>query len=233
MSDLGYHNKAQQTLGICFNALESYADSLSQAVHQDWPDYQSIGLKHDGQWQQLNDKLLQIENEYYSVIRPKQLQEPGERPVKALRERGVSWLEVRCLDVDPWARAGIRTSTMRFLDCFLVACAIGQNPRVSQAECDQLEENQHRIATEGRTHGQKVWVHGEEVKVLDAAERILSKVQQVAEQLDLHEGGSAHMAAVEEAMEHLALPKGLPSARLSDAFKKTVLSNGACIVPTN
>ena len=220
MSDLGYHNKAQQTLGICFNALDSYADSLSRAVHQPWPDYDSIGIKENGEYKQLNNKLLQIENEYYSVVRPKQLQETGERPVKALRERGVSWLEVRCLDVDPWAKAGIRTSTMRFLDTFLTACALAENPRISHEECEQLEANQHRLASQGRTHGQKIWVAGAEVKILDAAEPLLKKLRQVAEQLDAHEGGSAHVAAVEEAMEHLELPKGLPSARAERRIQK-------------
>lgn len=214
MSDLGYHNKAQQTLGICFNALDSYANSLSEAVHQPWAEYQQVGTLVDGHWQQLNDNLLQIENEYYSVVRPKQLQQSGERPVKALRERGVSWLEVRCLDVDPWAPAGIRTSTIRFLDCFLLACALSENPRISSEECEQLEANQHRIAGEGRTHGQRIWVHGEEVKVLDAAEHLISKCRRVAEMLDQHEGGSAHVSAVDEAAENLVLPKGLPSARI-------------------
>ncbi|MGB0964713.1 MAG: glutamate--cysteine ligase [Litorivicinus sp.] len=214
MSDLGYHNKAQQTLGICFNALDSYAESLSNAVHQPWPEYQSWGTLVEGEWQQLNENLLQIENEYYSVVRPKQLQESGERPVKALRERGVSWLEVRCLDVDPWAPAGISTHTIRFLDCFLLACALSDNPRVSSEECLQLEENQHRIATEGRTHGQRVWVRGEEQKLTDAAEHILKKCRQVAEMLDEHEGGGAHVAAIDEAAEHLLMPKGLPSARI-------------------
>ena len=214
MSDLGYQNKAQQTLGICFNALETYAETLSQAVHQPWADYEQYGTLVDGQWQQLSESLLQIENEYYSVIRPKQLQKTGERPVKALRERGVSWLEVRCLDIDPWAPAGISTSTIRFLDCFLLACALGENTVVSTEECAQLEENQLRIATEGRTHGQRIWVHGEQVKLLDAAEHILGKVRKVAEMLDAHEGGGAHVAAVDEAAEHLVLPKGLPSARI-------------------
>ena len=220
MSDLGYHNKAQQTLGICFNALDSYADSLSRAVMQPWDDYEQLGVQDGAHWRQLNSKLLQIENEYYSVVRPKQLQQPGERPVKALRDRGVNWLEVRCMDVDPWARAGISTSTMRFLDCFLTACALAQNPRISEAECTQLEENQQRIATAGRTHGQRIWVDGEEVKLADAAESILKRCRAVAEQLDAHEGGSAHVAAVEEAYEHLSMPKGLPSARAERKIQK-------------
>lgn len=220
MSDLGYHNKAQQTLGICFNALDSYADSLSRAVMQPWDDYQALGVRDGDHWRQLSDKLLQIENEYYSVVRPKQLQEPGERPVKALRDRGVNWLEVRCMDVDPWASAGISTSTMRFLDCFLTACALGQNPRISETECEQLEENQQRIASAGRTHGQRIWVDGAEVKLTDAADSILKRCRAVAEQLDLHEGGSAHVAAVEEAIEHLSMPKGLPSARAERKIQK-------------
>ena len=128
MSDLGYQNKAQQTLGICFNALETYAETLSQAVHQPWADYEQYGTLVDGQWQQLSESLLQIENEYYSVIRPKQLQQSGERPVKALRERGVSWLEVRCLD------RSLGTRRHQHLDhsfpgLFLVGLRVGREHR--------------------------------------------------------------------------------------------------------
>ena len=214
MSDLGYTDSAQQSLGICFNALHSYADTLADAVVEPYAAYEKIGTEVDGHFRQLSTALLQIENEYYSPARPKQLQERGERPVKALRARGVDWLEVRCLDVDPYSPTGIRASTMRFLDCFLLSCALGKNPRITQDECDQLDENQAEVAYEGRTHGKQIWVDGSQVKLLDAAEGLIKTIRRVAEALDEHEGGSAYTSAVDEVAENLSMPKGLPSARM-------------------
>ena len=43
-----------------------------------------IGAKKDGEWLQLNTNILQIENEYYSNIRPKRVTDSGERPIQAL-----------------------------------------------------------------------------------------------------------------------------------------------------
>ena len=37
-------------------------------------------LCRDGEWQQLNANILQIENEYYSSVRPKQILQGEEKP---------------------------------------------------------------------------------------------------------------------------------------------------------
>jgi glutamate--cysteine ligase len=73
-------------------------------------------------------RLLQIENEFYGTIRPKRVIHPGERPLHALRERGVEYVEVRCMDLDPFVPVGITASTMRFLDVFLLHCLLQRQP---------------------------------------------------------------------------------------------------------
>ncbi|WP_121370686.1 glutamate--cysteine ligase, partial [Pseudomonas aeruginosa] len=102
MSDLGYQNNAQAGLTPCYNDLQSYIDSLRQAVSTPYPPYEKVGTKQDGEWVQLNTNILQIENEYYSSIRPKRVTYTGERPVQALAARGVQYVEVRCLDINPF-----------------------------------------------------------------------------------------------------------------------------------
>jgi len=107
MSDLGYNNQAQSSLDICFNRLETYTQTLDHAIHTSWPPYREIGLFRDGDRIQINDSVLQIENEYYSAIRPKRTTQSGEKPLHALQSRGVEYVEVRCLDLDPFAPQGL------------------------------------------------------------------------------------------------------------------------------
>jgi glutamate--cysteine ligase len=59
------------------------------AVNTPYEPYAALGTKRDGEWIQLSTNVLQIENEYYSTIRPKRVIRTGERPVQALCNRGV------------------------------------------------------------------------------------------------------------------------------------------------
>jgi len=124
MSDLGYQSNAQAGLTPCYNNLASYTDSLRKAVGTPYPPYVEVGTHVDGEWVQLNTNILQIENEYYSNIRPKRVTYTGERPIQALTSRGVQYVEVRCLDINPFLPVGIDLTEARFLDAFLLFCAL-------------------------------------------------------------------------------------------------------------
>ena len=101
------------------------------AVNRPYPPYQELGTKKDGEWIQLSTNVLQIENEYYSTIRPKRVIRTGERPIQALCRRGVQYIEVRCMDVDPFEPVGISLETGRFLDAFLLFCALDESPVIN------------------------------------------------------------------------------------------------------
>ena len=76
---------------------------MQGALTQAYPAYEAIGVQGpDGEYRQLATSLLQIENEFYGTIRPKRVTFPGERPLHALRERGVEYVEVRLMDLDPF-----------------------------------------------------------------------------------------------------------------------------------
>lgn len=123
MGPLGYQSEAQSSLHISYNTLGSYASSMLEALTTPWPHYQNIGIKVDGAYQQLNDTLIQIENEFYGTVRPKRRTAPGERPLEALMRRGVEYVEVRCIDLNPFEAIGIDAVEARFIDVFSCAAS--------------------------------------------------------------------------------------------------------------
>ncbi len=129
MGRLGYQSDAQASLAVSYNSLDGYGASLQDALTRPYPAYEAIGIRNPGgDYNQLATSLLQIENEFYGTIRPKRVIYPGERPLHALRERGVEYVEVRLMDLDPFVPVGIAAPTMRFLDVFLLHCLLADSP---------------------------------------------------------------------------------------------------------
>ena len=153
MSDIGYTNKVQDKLNICYNGLDEYITSLSEAIGMPYAPYEAIGVEKEGRYLQLNTNILQIENEYYSTIRPKRVVERGEKPLHALRDRGVEYVEVRCLDINPLTPLGIDRDTAYFTDVFLTFCALSDSPEIEKQECDAIKNNFYITVHEGRKPG--------------------------------------------------------------------------------
>lgn len=214
MSDIGYKNKNQAGLGISYNDLASYTDSLERATRTPEPGYERIGTRVDGEWRQLNANLLQIENEYYSFIRPKQPTEPGERPAEALRSRGVEYIEVRALDVSAFDALGVHESQLRFIEAFLIYCLLMESPALSEQEEREIDVNQQRVACRGRQPGLSLLRDGETVALSDWAGEILDGMTGVCELLDANHGDGLYSQALAEQRRKLADPDLTPSARM-------------------
>ena len=219
MGRLGYQSDAQSTLAVSYNGLEGYAASLQDALTRPWPAYEAIGIQApSGDYNQLAVTLLQIENEFYGTIRPKRVIEPGERPLHALRARGVEYVEVRLMDLNPFLPVGINEQTMRFLDVFLLHCLLSDSPPDSPAEIEALKRNQHLVAERGREPGLKLACGGMEVALTDWAAQVLGELPALARALDEALGGDGHQAAVQAAQQALHNPALLPSARVLAAL---------------
>lgn len=214
MSDLGYQSSAQSGLTPCYNDLTSYTDSLRQAVGTPYPPYVEIGAKKDGEWLQLNTNILQIENEYYSNIRPKRVTYSGERPIQALMARGVQYVEVRCLDINPFLPLGIDLSESRFLDAFLLFCALADSPLLQSGECHACTDNFLAVVKEGRRPGLQLQRNGQPVVLQAWASELLEQILPLAELLDQSQGGDAHRQALQAQQAKVADPSLTPSAQV-------------------
>ncbi|MDD0837068.1 glutamate--cysteine ligase [Curvibacter sp. HBC61] len=219
MGRLGYQSDAQATLAVSYNSLEGYAASLHDALTRPYPAYETLGVRNPGgDYNQLATTLLQIENEFYGTIRPKRTIFPGERPLHALRERGVEYVEVRLMDLDPFVPVGITAQTMRFLDVFLLQCLLADSPPDSPAEIDELKHNQHHTAARGREPGLTLRRAGAQVPLVDWGRDILDQCEPIAAALDAAHRSSDYSQAVAEARRLLAAPEQTPSARVLAAM---------------
>ncbi|NRF65890.1 glutamate--cysteine ligase [Aquincola sp. S2] len=220
MGRLGYQSDAQASLSVSYNSLDSYAASLHDAMTRPYPAYEALGVRNPGgEYNQLATSLLQIENEFYGTIRPKRVIDTGERPLHALRDRGVEYVEVRCMDLDPFEPVGIGAPTARFLDIFLLHCLLSDSPPDSPDEIAALGRNQHRTAESGRQPGITLERNGHDVSLAEWGRQLLDECVPIAAALDAAGGGSAHRDALAVAMERLDAPDSTPSARVLAAMR--------------
>ena len=215
MGRLGYQSDAQASLNVSYNCLDSYANSLEAALTQPYPAYEAIGIRNlGGEYNQLATTLLQIENEFYGTIRPKRVIRSGERPLHALRERGVEYVEVRLMDLDPFETVGIHTDTARFLDLFLLHCLLTDSPPDTPQEIAALKRNQHLTAARGREPGLQLERAGQAVRLADWAGELLAQLAPIAQAMDRVDGATRYAAALARAQGAFEAFDDLPSARV-------------------
>src|SRR5215831_11705288 len=214
MSDLGYRNRNQAGLSVSVNSLDEYVRDLSRAITTRHEPYEKLGVNVDGQYRQLNSNVLQIENEYYSFIRPKRVARSGERPTKALRRAGVEYVEVRALDVSAFDPVGVNQNKLRFLEAFLALCLMKESTPIAAAEQAALDENHLTVARRGREPGLALWREGRAVPMRDWARELLDAMTGICEVLDhgvADKPYSQALATQTAKIEDVALT---PSARL-------------------
>jgi glutamate--cysteine ligase len=216
MGHLGYQSSAQAGLFVCYNGLASYTRTLTNAIRTPYPPYAALDKTGPGQasgLRQLNSSLLQIENEFYSAIRPKRTAGPGETALTALCKRGVEYLEVRCLDLDPFQPEGITCETMQFIDLFLLFCVLIESPPCDTAEFKQINQNHQMTVTQGRLTDTSLSLLGATHSLRDWGLRLLDAMSGVAELLDTA-GDQGYGAVLQQARNRLEHPDTTPSAQV-------------------
>ena len=220
MSDLGYQSNAQAGLTPCYNRLSTYTNSLRCAVNKPYPAYQEIGTKKDGEWLQINTNILQIENEYYSTIRPKRITLDGERPVDALIARGIQYVEARCLDINPFLPLGIDLPQARFLDTFLLFCALQDSPLLSSIECPESTENFLAVVKQGRKPNLQLNRRSKPVAMQEWGHELLEQMKATAQLLDDSYATTEHSDALRKQVDKLNNPDLTPSAQVLASMRE-------------
>jgi len=221
MSDLGYRNKHQAGVQISVNSLEEYVRDLTAAVSTPHPEYEKIGVKVDGEYRQLNANLLQIENEYYSYIRPKRVTRSGEHPSQALRRAGVEYVEFRALDVSAFDPVGVNQNKLRFLEAFAALCVLKQSDPIGSGEQSQLDENHLIVARRGREPGLQLKRNNRPIELRTWALELIDSMRGICELLDEGQPTRPYSAAL-ELQESKVLDASLtPSARTLEELRNS------------
>lgn len=214
MSDLGYQNNVQDGLVPPYNTLMEYMRSLSLAVRKPHAPYEQLGVKKDGEWVQINSNVLQIENEFYATIRPKRVIKSGERPVEALCARGVQYIEVRCMDVDPFEPLGINLNTSRFLDAFLLFCALDESPETNPEEGQENLDNFAKTVKYGRQPNLQLQRRGQAIELQNWGLELIEQIRPLAQLLDQQSASQEHIDSLEMQAAKLRDTNLTPSARV-------------------
>lgn len=214
MSDIGYKSNNQANLNIDYNSLRGYVDSLSHAINTAYPEYEAIGVKIKGEYQQLNSNILQIENEFYSTVRPKQIIEPCEKPTLALKRRGVRYVEIRSLDLDLFNPIGIDANRARFIEALLLSCLLHDSPEMDITDFKTHNTNQLTVAHQGRKPNVELIKDGQAIRLQDWANDILNNIQAVCDILDENEAEDDYNQALTEQRKLIANPDLTPSAQI-------------------
>jgi glutamate--cysteine ligase len=214
MSDVGYRNRNQAGLTVSVNSLDEYVRDLQRAITTPHPPYEALGVKVNGEWRQLNANILQIENEYYSFIRPKRVARSGERPTKALRRAGVEYVEVRALDVSAFDPVGVNQTKLRFLEAFLALCLLKESLPIGVEEQAALDENHLIVARRGREPGLMLARDGRSVPMREWARELLDSMSGLCEILDRGDAARPYAQALAAQAAKVADVALTPSARL-------------------
>lgn len=224
LSRLGYSNEVQADIAINYDGIEPFVQSLRRAIQTEHPAYRQFGVKVADSYQQLNANLLQIENEFYSSIRPKRVAASGQSPARALAESGVQYIEVRSIDLNPFTSLGIDADTIRLYDLFLLFCLFAPSPPMTRAEFLQTQHNQQTIVMHGRAPRTAITTPEGTIQVRTALMHLLDQLQAIAELLDQVHGGIAYATVLQQQRAKAQHVDQTPSARILAQMTEQSLS---------
>ena len=209
MGDIGYQNTQEDEKGVKanYNSLCHYVHSLRAAMKTNCEDFENIGLKKDGEYQQLNTNILQIANEYYASVRPKPLIHGMDRPLRALTNNGIGYIEIRSLDVNPLISLGIDKPQIHFLEAFLLFCLLQDSSAISTSEQFDIDNNDNLVAHKGRQPDLKLINNGKQVLLKDWGKEIFSGVTDCSKLLT-----KEHQKSVLKMLNRINNPDLTPSA---------------------
>lgn len=216
MGDIGYQNNAEYQAGFkaCYDSLPAYLNSLHYGMRNPCPRYADIGVVKNGEYRQLNANFLQIENEYYSTVRPKQTPVDNEPPSRALRQRGVRYVELRSLDVNAFEPLGINEEQLRFLEAFMAFCLFQESPPIGSTEVLAIDKNEIAAAHQGRDPLLQLTRPDGAILLRDWASEICEVMEGFCAVLDEGLVGRPYSASLQNQRAAIADPDRTPSARM-------------------
>ncbi len=226
MSDLGYTNSAQSELNIEYGSLTQYIEKLRKAIHTESEEYKNIGVKVDGKYKQLNHNILQIENELYAPVRPKQITQSGEKPTDALDNRGVMYVELRALDVNPFSPYGISVEQMHVLDVFLMYCLFSSETELTDTQQQEAEENQDAVVLNGRKADLELNHNGVSKSRANWLAEVFDDFTTIASWLDTHYGKTDYSNAIKATLPSVTEPANTLSGKVLSQLQETQTDNG-------
>jgi len=223
MGEIGYRYKedAPIDLSVRHDSFENYLSDIYAHVTSPHEAYQQAGVvDSSGLHHQLNANRLQIENEYYSSVRPKQIPRKGEMPLLALKRTGIRYLELRSVDVNIYDPAGMHIEQLAMLEMLMLFAWLADSPALMPEEMDVNKHNVQTVAHRGREAGLTLGCGKQSVKLIDWGRYVLEALEPIAQWMDscLPDNATKNLYQTSLAAQiaKLSDPSLTPSARIVD-----------------
>ena len=226
MGDIGYQNNLEENMGvhIDYNSLEKYTESLTKAIKEPSDEYKKIGVFSDGYYKQINENILQIENEYYSTVRPKPDPSYTCRPSKGLLKGGVNYIELRSIDNNIYTNTGIDLEQMYFIELLIIHSLIQKNDEISDKEYFEIKSNLTIVAHNGRDKNCTLKVNGKNTLLISSLEKNLEELKKIASLMYKITGDKNYKETIAKQIMKLKDNTKLPSNIVIDYMTKNKLS---------
>lgn len=226
MGDIGYQNNKEDDMGvhIDYNSLEKYSKSLDEAIKKPSKEYEKIGVHENGYYKQINANTLQIENEYYSTVRPKPNPNIKKRPSRALLESGVDYIELRSIDNNIFSNTGIDLDQMYFIELLMIHSLISNDSEISEKEYIESKNNLSNIAHNGRDKKFKLKINKKCKSIEIAVNEILCDLKKIAEFMFKITKDSGYKECINTQEEKFKNNENLPSNKVINKMNQNKFS---------
>ncbi|MCH9630659.1 MAG: Glutathione biosynthesis bifunctional protein GshAB [Chlamydiia bacterium] len=215
MSAYGYYNKTKCQHTVSLDNLDDYIKDLEFAVNTPCKSFEKLGLfDKSGKRIQLNTHLMQIPSEHYTRIRPKAIPILNESPIEALKRGGISYLEIRSIDIDPTDPVGITKEKILFVHLFLIFCLFKESHSIKDKTTQKmLLKNQDLVGVSGNKEDLILCDFGKKKKLKSWILEILEEMLEITDTLaPAHR--KAYKTCVMNQIEKVEGKRTTPSKRL-------------------
>ncbi|EIF2806470.1 TPA: bifunctional glutamate--cysteine ligase GshA/glutathione synthetase GshB [Clostridium perfringens] len=192
-SSYGYKNKKDYY--VSYNSIEEYASDIKNLV---------------------KDKEIQSIKEYYNPIRLKSL--GSEDMLESLLNKGIDYLEVRLLDLDPLSVQGVNKETLYLVHLFMIYTLLKENKEITYKDQEEFFKNHDMVALKGRNEEAFIHENGIPVLLKDKGREILSEMDEIVE--ILFSNNEKFKNVIKRALEKINNPHDTISEKLIKDIKE-------------
>ncbi len=192
-SSYGYKNKKDYY--VSYNSIGEYASDIKNLV---------------------KDKEIQSIKEYYNPIRLKSL--GSEDMLESLLNKGIDYLEVRLLDLDPLSIQGVSKETLYLVHLFMIYTLLKENKEITYKDQEEFFKNHDMVALKGRNEEAVIHENGVPVLLKDKGREILSEMDEIVE--ILFSNNEEFKNVIKRALEKINNPHDTISEKLIKDIKE-------------
>lgn len=221
VSPFGYGNTFQKGNLVTYNTLAQYTEDVRRLLTTKCEEFAKLGIYRGDEQVQLNDHILQDEGELYSFVRFKQSPQNGETQIMALEKRGVKYMEVRILDINPFDSAGISMEQLYFMQIFMLYCLFESSEFFSEEILEKADRNHQAVALYGRKKNLILKDYeNHRITLQDWAEVIFEKLKIIAIYMDKAGCNQKYETVIHHEYEKIKDISKLPSSKICEGIKE-------------